>query len=393
MRRRRPSAYSWRLALPPFVFLLLNALLLAHGAPDRPTALGLSDRGTKKFSDDCKEHSECGFDGSYCDPAVKKCLCREELTATNHIDKCGHPANINESCFFTEQCEVTVAQTECRDGRCICIFEKIPVQNKDGSIQCIAEVKEPQDLRYIDPAMIGILAGMALMFIIICVVLRLFSQARWRENRTIFNTPNARLMNVSLLRADNKLLHAGQERRGSRASVRGPSRQPSMASLRAHSPNASQGAKHSQHPQQQQRLNQEKILLTNGKGNKRSAAAATSATAAAASTHHASAGGTAHHHQHQHPQHHQQQQQQQHQQQPQQDTRITDANCAPLSPGSRTGSRRGSRGSSGNNSAVSGKSNNNTRSSPPNSQHHAHHNGGGEPPLENVTVEIIENKS
>lgn len=46
-------------------------------------------------------------------------------------------------------------------------------------------------------------------------------------------------MNVSLLR-DNKLLH-GQERRGSRMSVRMPSRQPSMASLRPHSPNASIG--------------------------------------------------------------------------------------------------------------------------------------------------------
>lgn len=76
---------------------------------------------------------------------------------------------------------------------------------------------------------------------------RLNCRARWRENRTIFNTPNARLMNVSLLR-ENKLLHA-QERRGSRASVRAPSRQPSMASLRAHSPNASQGAKHSHHSQ------------------------------------------------------------------------------------------------------------------------------------------------
>ncbi|KAL9693207.1 hypothetical protein quinque_012492 [Culex quinquefasciatus] len=62
-------------------------------------------------------------------------------------------------------------------------------------------------------------------------------EARWRDNRTIFNTPNPRLMNVSLLR-DNKLLH-GQERRGSRMSVRLPSRQPSMASLRPHSPNAS----------------------------------------------------------------------------------------------------------------------------------------------------------
>jgi hypothetical protein len=46
-------------------------------------------------------------------------------------------------------------------------------------------------------------------------------------------------MNVSLLR-DNKLLHGG-ERRGSRMSVRVPSRQPSMASLRPHSPNASIG--------------------------------------------------------------------------------------------------------------------------------------------------------
>lgn len=62
-----------------------------------------------------------------------------------------------------------------------------------------------------------------------------FYRARWRENRTIFNTPNPRLMNVSLLR-ENKLLH--QERRGSRTSARGPSRQPSMASLRAHSPNS-----------------------------------------------------------------------------------------------------------------------------------------------------------
>lgn len=66
-----------------------------------------------------------------------------------------------------------------------------------------------------------------------------YFSARWRENRTIFNTPNPRLMNVSLLR-DNKLLH-GQERRGSRMSVRLPSRQPSMASLRPHSPNPSLG--------------------------------------------------------------------------------------------------------------------------------------------------------
>lgn len=65
------------------------------------------------------------------------------------------------------------------------------------------------------------------------------NSARWNENRTIFNTPNPRLMNVSLLR-DNKLMHS-QERRGSRMSMRMPSRQPSQVSLRPHSPNPSIG--------------------------------------------------------------------------------------------------------------------------------------------------------
>ncbi|XP_012286632.1 uncharacterized protein LOC105703099 isoform X2 [Orussus abietinus] len=211
------------------------------GVPDPPDSSDLQGRGGKKFGDECKDDRECGFEGSFCEPRKRKCYCREELSATNHLDKCGQPANVNESCFFSEQCEAKVSQTECRDGRCICIFEKIPVVQADGAVECLAEAKETPNLQYVDPAMIGVLVGMALMFIIICVVLRLFSKARWRENRTIFNTPNARLMNVSLLK-DSKLLH-GQERRSSRASVRGPSRQPSMASLRAHSPSASQGSR------------------------------------------------------------------------------------------------------------------------------------------------------
>ncbi|KAF7418554.1 hypothetical protein HZH68_001207 [Vespula germanica] len=241
-------------------------------------------------------------------------------------------ANVNESCFFHEQCEARVSQTECRDSRCICIFEKIPVTQPNGVIVCIAENKEPPSLQYVDPAMIGVLVGMALMFIIICVVLRLFSKARWRENRTIFNTPNARLMNVSLLR-DNKLLHT-QERRGSRASVRVPSRQPSMVSLRAHSPNASQGAKHSQHSQH--RVFVLKSYFGFSCCRKKA--------------------------------------------------RDTLARKKSLSPGSRTGSRRGSRGSSGNSSAVSTKSNN---KSPPNNPQ----NNVTDPVLENVTVEILEPKT
>lgn len=50
--------------------------------------------------------------------------------------------SVNESCFFNEQCEDVVSQTECRDGRCICKYEKIPNWKKDGTIECVGECIE-----------------------------------------------------------------------------------------------------------------------------------------------------------------------------------------------------------------------------------------------------------
>lgn len=204
------------------------------------TEESMSGRGEKKFGDGCGSTQECGFRGSVCDVNIKQCQCIPDLTVTNHLDKCGKPVPVNESCFFNEQCEAAVFLTECRDGRCVCRFDKTPVINKEGKTECQNTPTPTESPHHIDPAMIGILAGMALMFIIICVVLRLFSKARWRDNRTIFNTPNPRLMNVSLLQ-HNKNLHDG--RRGSKSSVRGPSRAASVTSLRPHSPSASHGSK------------------------------------------------------------------------------------------------------------------------------------------------------
>lgn len=105
-------------------------------------------------------------------------------------------AAVNESCFFNEQCEAFYFQTHCLDGHCICRFDLIPTRSDDGNFECKCKLwgenwvfivilfnliavkgerpKGPET--YIDPAMIGVLVGMALMFVIICVVLRLFSQ-------------------------------------------------------------------------------------------------------------------------------------------------------------------------------------------------------------------------
>ncbi|KAK7584305.1 hypothetical protein V9T40_005268 [Parthenolecanium corni] len=185
----------------------------------------------KQFGDPCESSSDCAFRSSICDPNKRNCQCLPGLVATDHIDKCGEVKKVNEDCFFNEQCEQMLFDTICVDGRCSCRAERVPVINTDGSIKCIVPSPPPSDLGT-DPTMIIVLTVMCLMFIIICVVLHLFSKARWRENRTIFNTPNPRLMNVSLLR-EKKI-----ERRSSReGSTKGfPSREPSMASLRPHSP-------------------------------------------------------------------------------------------------------------------------------------------------------------
>ncbi|XP_026842291.1 uncharacterized protein LOC6594840 isoform X2 [Drosophila persimilis] len=280
-------------------FFAVNAF--SAGPETTTPEFDYASRGVKKFGDKCDNTLECGFPGSICDPKKKSCQCTEDLAVTNHYDKCGKEAAVNESCFFNEQCEQKYFQTECRDGRCACRFEMSPVWGKDGTVECAGRQDKRGPETYIDPAMIGVLVGMALMFIIICVVLRLFSQARWHENRTIFNTPNPRLMNVSLLR-DSKLLH-GQERRGSRMSVRAPSRQPSMASLRPHSPNPSLGS--------DEHGNGSNASGTSVRSNR-------SNSVAPGKISHHERHGSAHrqHHPHGHqPQHHQQQQQQHHHQQ------------------------------------------------------------------------------
>ncbi|KAL1490319.1 hypothetical protein ABEB36_013034 [Hypothenemus hampei] len=208
-------------------WFLLLLLLLSHVQDNES-----NDEANKKFGDRCGFTRECGFEGAICDDLTHTCLCKPDLPVTNHLDKCGVAAKVNESCFFNEQCEKEYFMMECRDGICRCRYQRLAITKNDGSIDCIPIPNTVTSERFVDPAMILILVVMFVMFITICIVLRLFSKARWRENRTIFNTPNPRLMNASLLR-ENK----HHERRNSKGS-RGPSRPESVTSLQPHSPNS-----------------------------------------------------------------------------------------------------------------------------------------------------------
>ncbi|XP_026682980.1 uncharacterized protein LOC103514133 [Diaphorina citri] len=237
-------------------------MLLVVGAlgvdPLTTTTNSMAGRGEKKFGDKCVETKECGVENSFCDEGSKQCQCLPEFSVTNHYDKCGTVAEVGADCFFNEQCEAVLVPTECRDRKCTCKYELEAVKQPDGTFICKTPYV-PTEETYVDPAMILVLVVMALMFIIICVVLHLFSKARWRENRTIFNTPNPRLMNVSLLNKVDKPKHTtpttpgAPERRNSKGS---PSRQPSCASFSAKALASAELRNHHAHHPPQQRISQ-----------------------------------------------------------------------------------------------------------------------------------------
>ncbi|KAK7014765.1 hypothetical protein SK128_022765, partial [Halocaridina rubra] len=109
-------------------------------------------------------------------------------------------AKLKEQCQFNSECEESDEYSYCApDYSCTCKPGYEIDEFPNVGIQCVNKnAKSGQG--NVDPAMIGVLVGLALMFVIICVVLRLFSKARFRENRSIFNTPNPRLMNASLFK-------------------------------------------------------------------------------------------------------------------------------------------------------------------------------------------------
>ncbi|XP_068240053.1 uncharacterized protein [Palaemon carinicauda] len=191
----------------------------------------------------CSENTACsGLERSYCDTSKSVCVCPVDYPIADYVNgHCVAEAKLDTGCNFDSECDAADQFSYCGQGnKCVCKEGYIMEEYPNVGFSCVT--KNPQQgPGQVDPAMIGVLVGLALMFVIICVVLRLFSKARFRENRSIFNTPNPRLMNASLFKDSKLLSPARGERRGSRASVRAPSRAASVTSVNAatRSPNGS----------------------------------------------------------------------------------------------------------------------------------------------------------
>ncbi|XP_045605166.1 uncharacterized protein jus isoform X3 [Procambarus clarkii] len=150
----------------------------------------------------CKDNTECtDLINSYCDTKIQQCACLADFPIKdNDHSHCVKEAKLNTTCQFSSQCEESDEYSLCGPASiCVCQEGYRMEEYPNIGYNCVSK-SGSSGPGALDPAMIGVLAGLALMFIIICVVLRLFSKARFRENRSIFNTPNPRLMNASLFK-------------------------------------------------------------------------------------------------------------------------------------------------------------------------------------------------
>jgi len=176
------------------------------------------DLGPKLKDFACHRPDDCSkVDGTYCDADVGFCLCKPDypVTDTNH---CYKESKYDEFCQLDIQCQRRDKNTKCNQdfNFCECQPQYVAQSFNNGQFWCVRPTHTQNSDNgigsFVDPTLFIILGAMALMFIVMCVVLQLFAKAQFAENRSIFNTANPRLMNVSLLK-DNKGHHPSTKKK------------------------------------------------------------------------------------------------------------------------------------------------------------------------------------
>ncbi|XP_064471143.1 uncharacterized protein LOC135385627 [Ornithodoros turicata] len=163
-----------------------------------------------------------------CNTRTQKCVCHNRTLVLTQTWRCLPMRMLGQHCRHDEQCHQIDSHAECEDHYCKC-EDGYYVFNDINGTSCIRD-EELQTMRPFgwdkkgasmsDENMVPIIVCLAIMFVGMCVALQLFSRARFRNQRSVFNSPNPRLLHM---KSDSK-------RRHSHVSLPGGSRRPSVCS-------------------------------------------------------------------------------------------------------------------------------------------------------------------
>lgn len=184
--------YSAAWALPFVGSTTRTASLISHKSktPGNPTS--------------CSKDEDCNNkEFLICDPDTHRCSCKDLDTIESPTGGCVEVKQLGQSCTYTSQCRFFEKHAICLDGLCACSKGYSLSRDPNGS-SCEGDgyvsFGGPTEVPHyrLDTNVIIIMVVMAIMFVGMCVALHLFSRARFRNRRTIFNSPHPRLMHIKL---------------------------------------------------------------------------------------------------------------------------------------------------------------------------------------------------
>ncbi|XP_023322036.1 uncharacterized protein LOC111696616 [Eurytemora carolleeae] len=170
------------------------------------TSCGCSD--PKLCPELCTGPLQCTTDctSGTCQEECTGCTCEDGLYRVE--GECVKKVYLNQHCISDASCRAGQENSECNGLLSLCQCRpgfKISSDYRGKPTLCSAQTQsEYESIGQLDMAMVCILGGLCTMSIIICIVLQMFARARFADTRSIFNTPNPRLMNASFARNPRK---------------------------------------------------------------------------------------------------------------------------------------------------------------------------------------------
>lgn len=135
----------------------------------------------------CVDHCSEDLKHTFCNKATNKCECdhAHPLAYNNHI--CLAPLHLGELCSHTESCAFYDPNALCNKVtpyyfRCACKEEYQQASSGNGHDKCVP-VKKELIVQTDVPTVLGVGVGMVLFTGLTCMVLRLFSNARFGQPR------------------------------------------------------------------------------------------------------------------------------------------------------------------------------------------------------------------
>ncbi|XP_076334439.1 uncharacterized protein LOC143238250 [Tachypleus tridentatus] len=190
--------------------LLANWLLWSYRGKAGPVVMSFfiaPARAVLNADITCDTTKDCGdINVVFCDNKTGKCGCKDFKSILSIEGQCLKGKQLGQECTAVEQCQLHNGHAHCVQGVCVCQEGFFHVQDINGTTCLEGRFVDTEDKMgvteepksKVQTKMIPIVVALGVMFVGICVAMHLFSKARFRNQRTIFNSPHPRLMHIKV---------------------------------------------------------------------------------------------------------------------------------------------------------------------------------------------------